>query len=90
VVRGGRIPCGRADAAIFFAEQFVLRELLLFAESPGKAGFAMEKFCECFGKAIGQRLGQDRVIVVMVRSELRRELVGADPCGDSKAPQVVD
>jgi hypothetical protein len=44
---------------------------------------------ECLGEAVGERLDHDRVIVVVLGGETRRELVGADPGGDRERPQVV-
>ena len=49
----------------------------------------MQLLGERLGQAVGERLGHDRVVVVVVFLEARDELLDADARGDGEAADVI-
>ena len=70
VVGAGGITRRRSDAAIFFLDEIVGGKVFCFAVTPFFAGAFVQIFRESFGEAVGQRLGHDGVVVVVVGFEL--------------------
>ena len=89
MVRAGRIAGSRADAAITLADQLLDTQLLVVTIAKITAGLLVEQFGKGLGKAVGQRLGHDRAIVVMVAQELRTEGVEANAGRHGKGAKVV-
>ena len=71
------IPRRRPDAAIFLADKIDSRQLFPAAKSPRDSGLFMQIFRERFRQTVGERLGQDRVVVIMLMFEFFREFIGA-------------
>ena len=66
MIRTGGITRRRTDAAVFFGDEFARDERLLRRVSPKFLAHALVQVLgERFGKTIGQRLGQDRGIIVI-------------------------
>ena len=64
-------------------------ELFVAAEAPVAAGLGVQVFGERFGQPVGQRLGHDRVVVVVIAVELRGQLVAADAGRDGERAEVI-
>ena len=69
VVGTGRIAGGGADAAILFLDQLLDGEVFIFAITPFGADAPVQVFGEGFRQAVGQRLGQDGVVIVVAGFE---------------------
>ena len=89
VVGGGGIAGRGTDAAVLFGDQLVAREVLV-RRVPLGARLFVQHLRERLGQAIGERLGHDGVVVVVVFLEARHELADADAGGDGEAADVVD
>ena len=89
VVGAGRVAGGRADAAVVLGDQVVGGQLLVPAVAPVAAGVLVQHLGEGLGQAVGQGLDHDRVVVVVVGLEARRQLVGAEPGRDGERADVV-
>src|SRR5437763_1102298 len=88
VVRAGGIPERRPDAAEPLGDEVFGREpraLLV----PGTARDLVEVLRERLREAVRERLGHDRLVVVVLGFEAGGELVGADPGGDRERTEVV-
>ena len=72
VIGLGRIAGRRADAAVFFVDQLFVRELLARAIAPVAAGLRVQLLGERLGQPVGERLGHDRVVIVVLAVELAR------------------
>ena len=77
MIGAGWIPRRRSDTAIFLADKIDSGQLFIAPEPPRDAGLFMQIFRERFRQAVGERLGQDRVVVIMLMLEFLRKLVGA-------------
>src|SRR4029450_8947904 len=77
MIGAGWIPRRRPDPAIFLADKIDSRQLFIAPKPPRDSGLFMQIFGERFRQAVGERLGQDRVVVIMLMLEFFRELVGA-------------
>ena len=77
MIGAGRISCRRPDPAISLPDKIGSGQLFFAAEPPRDSGLLMQIFRERFRQAVGERLGQDRVVVIMLTLEFVRELVGA-------------
>ncbi len=89
VVGAGRVAERRADAAVFFLEQLVLRQLFLAAVSPVDPCLAVQHFGEGLGQAIGDRLGHDGQVIVVLRFELGDERIAANTRRHGERPEVI-
>src|SRR6185437_1651614 len=65
VVGRGWITRRRTNAAIFFANQIVAREIFVAAEAPGVARAFVREFRESFGETVGESFGHERAVVVV-------------------------
>ena len=74
VVRTGRIPKRRTDAAISLGDEVVGREAFLSPVPPLAPRARVQVFGERFGESIRKRLDHDRVVVVEVAFERPHEL----------------
>ena len=86
VVGLGRVAGGRADAAVFFLDQVVVRKLLVAAVAPGLADFGVQIFGKCFGQAVGEGFRQDRVVIVVLAVELLASSSAPMPAVTANAP----
>ena len=77
VVGAGGITRRRADAAIFFLDQIFGRQLFRFAVTPFLADALVQKFRERLGQPVGQRLGHDGVVIIVVGLEFFDEFLQA-------------
>src|SRR5438128_4705331 len=89
MIRAGRITGGWTDAAIFFANQIFVGELLTPAIPPFHTDTSVQVFSEGFREAIGQRLGHDRVVIVMVEFEPAAEFFDAEARADRERAEVI-
>ena len=83
------IAGGGTDAAIFFVNQIVRGEIFLGAVAPIDAGLLVQIFGKGFGQAVGQGLGHDRVVIVVIFLEVGGEFVAADAGGDGEGAEVI-
>ena len=90
VVGAGGIAERRTDAAVALGELILERELLVLAVAPLAPHARVQPLGERLGEPIGERLHQDRVVVVEFGFEARGERVGADPGGDGEGADRVD
>ena len=90
VLGTGRIAGRRADAAIGLVDQRVVVERLVAAVAPEFLAHALvQALGEGFGESVGQRLQQDRVVIVVIGLEVRDVRVDADACGDRERADPV-
>ena len=90
VIRLRRITGRRADAAIFFGDQLAVAQGLVGRISPELPADALvQPLGERFGETIGQRLGQDRRVVVVGVLEAIDHGLLADTGGDRESADIV-
>ena len=89
MVRTGWITKRWTNAAILFANQFVGREFLVLSVAPLITSDLVQAFCKGFRKAISERFGHNRLIVVVVLQKLRNQFVTADSGRDREGSDVV-
>jgi hypothetical protein len=91
VIRAGRIAGGRADAAVFLADQRLVGQLLARGIAPkGGADVLVQALGEGFGKAVGQRFEQDVVVIVVLGAEaLQVRLDPVDADGEAADPVAI-
>ena len=84
----GRITGSRPNAAIFFADQIVMRQFFVAPKSPGDPRLLVQIFGKRFRQSIRQRFGHDRVVIVVLTFEFFREFIGAMN-RDGKSAEIV-
>ena len=89
VVGTGRIAGGGADAAILFLNQLLHGQILIPSISPFGANAPVQIFSKSLRQAVGQRLGQDGVVIVVSGFELRGQFVHAQAGGDGEQADVI-
>ena len=89
MVGTGRIARRRANAAVLLVDQVLVAEPLFGSIAPVLAGDLVQSFGEGFGQPVGQGLGHDRVVIVVVGFELAHQFRHAMPGGDGERAQVV-
>ncbi len=90
MVRAGGVARGRADALVLLGNQRLVVELFLGYVGPELLAHPfMDQFGEGLGKAIGQRLHHDGVVVVALGLVGRRQLLDAVTGGDREATDPV-
>ena len=89
VVGTRRITGGGADAAILFADQIFSGKIFGPAETPILARALVQIFGERFRQTVGQRLGHDGIIIVMVLFEMLRQFIRAVPGRHGKSAEVI-
>jgi hypothetical protein len=77
MVGARRIARRRADAAVAFANHVLARQVLGRPIAPLVTNAFVEILGRGFGQPVGQRLGHDRVVIVMVMLEFATEVVRA-------------
>ncbi len=75
--------------AVLFLDQVFVRETFALTKPPGLAGLGMDVLGERLCQSIGQGLGQDRVVLVMIGIELLDQLIAAMARRDGKRPDVI-
>ena len=75
MIGAGRVAEGRPDAAEALAQQLLARELLV-RRVPLAAGAPVQPLGERLGEAVGERLDDDRAVVVVLALEADCELIG--------------
>src|SRR5262249_20907822 len=85
----GGIAGGWADAAVFFVDEIVAGEIFGAAVAPVGTSLPVKKFGEGFGQSVGEGLGHDRVVVVVIAVELFGEFVAAEAGGDGEGAEIV-
>ena len=90
VVRARRVAERRANAAVLLREDVLARQVLRHAIAEVFASLVVQVLRRGLGEAVGEGLGHDRVVVVVLPLELAGELVGAVPGGDDERAEVVD
>ena len=85
---GGIAGCG-ANAAILFFDQLVPRKLLVATVTPFFPNAFMQILGEGLGEAVGERLGHDGVVVVVVGLEFFDEFFEAVTGGDGEGAEVI-
>src|SRR5260221_13461868 len=90
MVRASRIAGRWTDTAVFLADQFIIRKCFVAGISPELASHApVQMLGEGLGEAIGERLEQDRIVIVVLRFELCQPLVDTDSGGYRKSADVI-
>ena len=84
-----RIAGGWPNATVLFVDQFVVGQRLSLAVNPILTRLLMKLFREGFRKAIGNRLNQNRVVVVFVLFVLACQLVGPMACCDHESSEII-
>src|SRR5262249_58849854 len=84
VVGAGRVAERRSDAAIAFLPQFLLRKTLVAPVSPFPAYARMQHLRERLREPIRECLGDDRIVVVVLRLEFVYERVDAEARRDGE------
>ena len=79
----------RADAAIFFRDEIFGRQLFRFAITPFFADALVQKFRKRLRQPVGQRLGHDGVVVIVVGLEFFDQFLQPMPAGDGKRANVI-
>ena len=89
VIRRCGITGCRADAAITFANQLLVRQAFFRSKTPRDARLAMQIFRERLGQPVGQRFRQNRVVVVVLCLEVFGQFIRADPRSDRESAQII-
>src|SRR5690606_27012910 len=90
VIRAGRVTRGRADALVLLADQRVVVQLLVLGVTPVLLAHAfMQPFGAGFGKAVGQGLDHDRVVIIALGLVGLGHFLGTDAGGGDEAADVV-
>src|SRR5438874_13277430 len=89
MVRTRRITRGGPDAAIFLANEILIREMLVLSVAPFVTSALVEVFGEGFGDPVCQRFDHDRIVIVMILLELLAKLLHAETRAHGKAPNVI-
>ena len=55
-----------SDTAILFFDEILVGEIFILAKTPGETGLEMEPFGARLGQAIGESLGQNCVVVIVI------------------------
>ncbi len=72
VIGAGGVAGRRTDAAVLLLDELLLGEILAMAVAPDVAHHLVQVLGEGLGEPIGQRLGHDGVVVVVLRRESAR------------------
>ena len=89
MVRAGGVSGRRADAAVLLLEEILGGEPLGPAEAPFAADLCMEPLGRRLGEAVGDRLDEDRRIVVLGLVEAGAEGIAPVTGGASEGAEVV-
>ena len=90
MVGAGRVAGGRAHASVFFQNQVVVGPRFVGGVAPEFAAHPLvQVFGKGLGKSVGQRLEQDRVVVVVIRLKHRNLFFHLVTGGDGKPAEVV-
>ena len=84
MIGAGGITGGGPDAAIFLVDHVVDREVFVRAETPLAPDPLVKHLGERFGEPVGDRLGQDRVVIVLIGLERGDQFVASIACGDGE------
>ena len=85
-----RIARRGTNSAVGLVDQFFIRQLLVLAKAPIAAGLLVQEFREGFRQAVGQGLGHDRVVIVMLLVELAAQLIAANAAYRKSQPTAKD
>ncbi len=85
----GRVAGSGSDTAVFFRNQVVEGDSLVVFEAPFATGSLVQHFGERFGQSIGQRLHEDRVVVVVGGFVLGRQRLAADAGRDRETADPI-
>ena len=77
------------NAAIAFAQQIVGLRFSSLPKPHSIARALVHQFGERFGQAVGQRLGHEGVVVVVVLLKFRDQRFDAQPRGDRERAQII-
>jgi len=90
VIRAGGIAGCGADAPVAFGNQGIVVQRLFRCISPmGGADLAVQPFGSGFRKSVGEGLGQNFRVVVVILPEGRAPGFEAMACGDAESADVV-
>ena len=89
VVRASRIACGRPDPAIFLLDEIRVAQTFITAVTPFASHPLVQAFGESFRQAIGEGLGHDRVVVVVLGPEPVAQFLQTDPAGYCERTDVI-
>ena len=89
MVGASRVAGGGADAAVLLGDQVVVGETFRRAIAPVDAGLPVQVLGEGFRQAIGQGLGEDGVVVVVVGLEGGDDRADSQAGGDGESSQVI-
>ena len=89
VIGTRRIAGGGANPAVFLSNQIFRAQVLAAAESPLFADAFVQILGKRFRQPVGQRLGHDRVVIVMIGFEFFHQFVEAVAAGDGEGAEVI-
>jgi hypothetical protein len=89
VVGAGGVTRGRPDAAVSFLDELLRREILVQSVTPLASDPMVEEFRERLRQSIGERLGENRVVVVVPPFEGVDKRLQSVSGGDRKGADVV-
>ena len=80
----------RTDAAIFLRDQIFNAEFLVLTVAPVGARALVQVFGESFSQSIGERLGHNRVVLVVVLFETPGQLLATVARRNGKRADIID
>lgn len=89
MVGASGITGGGADAAIAFADQIIVAEVFLLAESPFVANALVEVFGEGFGESVSECFGGDGVVIVVIGFVMGDQFIGSKTRGNAEGSEII-
>src|SRR5262245_59334911 len=85
----GRVAGGRPDSAIFLFNEILVTETFAATVTPFAAGALMQVFGERLGEAVGESLGHDGAVVIVLGAESIAQFFKPDPACHREGTDVV-